>query len=133
MWPLSTVEVLMEDFGTKEMSNLPEGYNGSTMSLSNGTFLQCGGCGNIKDTRKCIQLDHGTWKDHSTLNRVRVSHSAVITQTATFLFGGMDFDTNIREQVYGLGLDPAIKSRKSYEYLPNNSNTWLMGRNEIPR
>ena len=74
---------------------------------------------------KCFELNRGTWKDHSTLNRIRVSHSAAVTQTATFLFGGTDFD--------GFGFDPAINSRSSYEYLPNNSNTWLMGKNEIPR
>ena len=73
---------------------------------------------------KCFELNRGTWKDHSTLNRIRVSHSAAVTQTATFLFGGTDFD--------GFGFDPAINSRSSYEYLPNNSNTWLMGKNEIP-
>ena len=94
------------------------------MTHSNGTFLICGGSG---DTSECIQLVDGTWKDHSTLNRIRFSHSAVVTQTATFLFGGSDFDIFVREEVYGSGLDPVIKSTESYEYLPHNSNTWLMG------
>ena len=63
--------------------------------------------------QKCLQLDHGTWKEHSTLNKERLFHSAVTTQTATFLFGG-DY------------------SRKTYEYLPKDSTTWLMGKTEIP-
>ena len=128
---LSTVEVLMEDLETIKLSNLPIENYLSTMSLSNGTILLCGGSGGLREMRKCIQLDRGTWKDHSTLNRTRTSHSAVATQTATFLFGGIDFDIYLREAVYGF--DPALKSLKSYEYLPNNSNTWLMGKNEIPR
>ena len=60
----------------------------------------------------CLQLDHGTWKEHSTLNQKRYRHSAVKTQTAIFLFGGI--------------------SSKTYEYLPNGSSTWLMGNTEIP-
>ena len=126
----STVEVLMEDLETKQLLNLPKENSRSTMSLSNGTILLCGG-GGFSNFRKCIRLDHGTWKDHSTLNRIRTSHSAVVTQIATFLFGGVPHDIFTREAAYGF--DPALKSHKSYEYLPNNSNTWLMGKNEIPR
>ena len=40
-------------------------------------------------------------------------HSVVATQVATFVFGGDN-------------------SRKSYEYLPKDSMTWLMGKTEIP-
>merc|ERR1711963_1347729 len=81
------------------------------MVLHDGTILLCGGW---KNKQKCLQLDHGTWKKHSTLNEMRVYHSAVTTQTATFLFGG-DY------------------SRTTYEYLPKDSSTtWLMGKTEIP-
>ena len=80
------------------------------MVAHNGTILLCGGRNNEK---KCLQLDHGTWKEHSTLNVERAWHSAVTTQTATFIFGGG-------------------KSRKTYEYLPKDSTKWLMGRTEIP-
>ena len=125
----STVEVLMEDLETKQLSNLPIENSRSTMSLINGTILLCGG-GGFSNFRKCYRLDHGTWKDHSTLNRIRDSHSAVATQSATFLFGGFPHDIFTREAAYGF--DPAIKSHRSYEYLPNDSNTWLMGKNEIP-
>ena len=81
------------------------------MVLHDGAILLCGG---TKNYQKCLQLDHGTWKEHSTLNQKRVDHSAVTTQTATFLFGGSF-------------------SEHTYEYLPKGSTTWLMGKTEIPR
>ena len=58
-------------------------------------------------------MDHGTWKEHSTLNVERAWHSAVTTQEATFLFGGTYSET-------------------TYEYLPKDSTKWLMGKTEIP-
>ena len=60
----------------------------------------------------CLQLHQGTWKTHSTFNLYRYGYSAVATQTAVFVFGG--------------------DLRTSYEYLPKDSNTWYMGKNEIP-
>ena len=89
---------------------LPKTIMYSSMVLHDGAILLCGGTNNYQ---KCLQLDHGTWKEHSTLNQKRVDHSAVTTQTATFLFGG-------------------IFSRETYEYLPKGSSTWLMGKREIP-
>ena len=62
--------------------------------------------------KKCLQMDHGNWKKHSTINKNRVWHSAVTTQTAIFLFGGG-------------------YSRTTYEYLPKDSIQWLMGKTEI--
>ena len=76
----------------------------------NGTMLLCGGLDNEK---KCLQLDQGTWKVHSTLNVERAWHSAVTTQTATFIFGGCYSD-------------------QTYEYLLKDSTRWLMGKTEIP-
>ena len=70
-------------------------------------------CGGFRNKQKCLKLEHGTWKEHSTLNKERFWDSAVTTQTATFLFGGED-------------------SRRTYEYLPQGSTTWLMGKTEIP-
>ena len=70
-------------------------------------------CGGVNNAKKCLQLDHGIWKDHSFLIQKRIQHSAVTTQTATFVFGGEC-------------------SRKTYEYLPKGSSTWLMGKTEIP-
>ena len=58
-------------------------------------------------------MNHGTWKEQSTLIKERVWHSAVTTKTVTFVFGG-------------------CHSYKTYEYLPQASRTWLMGKTEIP-
>ena len=59
-------------------------------------------------------MDNGTWKEHSSLNEVRISHSTVSTETATYVFGG------------------GQHSSKTYEYLLKDSTTWLMGKTEIP-
>ena len=75
------------------------------MVLHDKSILLCGGKNNYQ---KCLQLDHGTWKEHSTLDEKRIDHSAVTTQTATFLFGGS----------YSI----------TYEYLPKDSTSWLMGK-----
>ena len=80
------------------------------MVMHNNTILLCGGTYNAKN---CFQFHHGAWKKHSTLNLPRYGHSAVSTQTATFIFGG-------------------LHSRTTYEYLPKDSKTWLIGKNEIP-
>ena len=103
------MDILHEDLGIKN-PNLPRNIPGSSMVSHNGTILLCGGQGN---SNKCLQMDHGTWKKHSTLNKERAWHSAVTTQTATFVFGGSYSD-------------------KTYEYLPKDSTKWLMGKTEIP-
>jgi len=103
--------------GTKQLPNLPEDITESSMVLHNGTILLCGG--SEKNLTKCLQLDHGTWKEHSTLNNKRRNHSAVTTQIATFLFGGD-------------GLFGSESSKITYEYLPKDSTTWLVGKTEIP-
>ena len=109
--PIVTIEVIFGDLKTKHLTSLPRGIIHSSLILHDGAILLCGGEYN---PQKCLQLDHGTWKEHSTLNQERVDHSAVTTQTATFLFGG-------------------LYSEKTYEYLPKGSTTWLMGKTEIPR
>ena len=76
----------------------------------NGTILLCGGWDN---ENKCLQLDHGTWKEHNNLNKERAWHSAVTTQATTFIFGGG-------------------YSNKTYEYLPKDSTKWLTGKTKIP-
>ena len=100
------MELLPEDLGIKQLPNLPNRIDGSSMVAHNAAILLCGGFGNEK---KCLQLDNGIWKEHSTLNVERDWHSAVTTQTATFVFGG-DY------------------SDKTYEYLPKDSTKWLMGK-----
>ena len=106
----SRVDFLAEDIGMKQLPNLPQDIYASSMVAHNGTILLCGGYGNLE---KCLQLDNGTWKEHSTLNVERAWHSVVTTQAATFIFGG-------------------CYSNKTYEYLPKDSTTWLMGKTEIP-
>ena len=109
----TSVEVLTGDLGTKQLPNLPEENHGASMVvLNNGIILLCGGDNNNNE-QKCLQSDHGTWKIHSTLNKGRVQHATVTTQAATFLFGG-------------------DLSRTTYEYLPKDSTTWLMGKTRIP-
>ena len=109
----SRVDFLAGDLGVIQLPNLPQkghNINGSSMVAHFGTILLYGGWGNEK---KCLQLDHGNWKEHSTLNEERVGFSAVTTQTATFFFGGTYSD-------------------KTYEYLPKDSTEWIMGTTEIP-
>ena len=106
-----SVEVLTCDLGTKHRPDLPKEIDGSSLVLHNGTILLCGG---IKNKQKCLQLDHGTWKEHSTLNVGRNLASAVTTQRATFLFGGF------------------YPNQYTYEYLPKGAKTWIMGKTEIP-
>ena len=59
------VDFLTGDLGIKQLPYLPQGIDGSSMVSHFGTILLCGGFGNEK---KCLQLDHGTWKEHSILN-----------------------------------------------------------------
>ena len=105
----STVEVLTgdlftDDLRTKRLPRLPENISGSSMVLHQGSILLAGG---FSDGKSCLQLKNGAWKEHSTLNEDRVGHSAVTTNSATFIFGGIDLNT--------------------YEYLPKDSTTWLLG------
>ena len=103
-------EILTGDVEIKQLPNL-QGTSYSSLVLHNGTILLCGG---INNEKKCLQLIHGAWKNHSALNESRVSHSTATTQSAIFLFGGRQ------------------NSRTTYEYLLKDSTTWLMGKTDIP-
>ena len=114
--PDSAVELLTGQLGTKRLPNLPKSIIWLSLVMhSNGTILLCGG---RRHSKTCFQLDHDcTWKEHSTLNQGRHGNNlATSTPTATFIFGGFG------------GIDTA----ETYEYLPKDSKTWLMGKNEIP-
>ena len=106
----SRVDFLAGDLGMKQLPTLPRNIEYSLMVAHNGTILLCGGRNNEE---QCLQWIHGTWKKHSALNVERVVHSAVTTQSATFVFGG-------------------YYSKTTYEYLPKDSTKWLMGKTEIP-
>ena len=107
-----SVEVLIGDLGTKRLPNLPGiiGLFGLSMVQHNGTILMCGG---TRFSETCVQLDRGTWKNHSNGRKERYFQSAVSTNTGTFIFGGLN-------------------SPRTYEYLPSNSTTWLLGKTNIP-
>lgn len=108
-----TAEVMIGDLGTKKLPNVPRNIQASSLVLHNGHILLCGGGGQGND-KECLELHHGTWRrQYSALNQRRYEHSGVPTQTATFLFGG-------------------FHSSNTYEYLPKDSNTWLMGKTKIP-
>ena len=104
-------EILRGDLESKQLPNLPN-ENFRSMVHHNESILIFGQMGEINNQSKCFQLDNGIWKNHSTLNKQRYGASAVATPVATFLFGG-------------------LFSRKTYEYLPNGSTTWLMGKIDI--
>ena len=106
-------EVLTGNLEIKPLPNLRRTCN-SSMVLHNGTILLCGG---YQNKNKCLQFDHGIWKNHSTLNKERDSHSAVTTQKATFIFGGLNNVEN---------------SSTTYEYLLKDSTTWHIGKTKIP-
>ena len=106
----SMVEVLTKDIINKKLPNLPIGINSSSLVCHAGEILICGGSKNLQ---KCLQYDHGTWREHSLLNEKRWEHSAVTLKSATFIFGG-------------------YHSKTTFEYLPNDSAKWILGKNEIP-
>ena len=84
------------------------------MVLHNGTILLCGGLDGREDNDlHCLEFTNRSWKKHSTLNMLRGGHSTVSVQKGTFIFGG--------------GHSP-----ETYEYLPKESTTWIMGKKEIP-
>ena len=86
-----TVDVLTgEQHRFTQVPKLSKNIYDSLMFVHNGTILLCEGFSNQK---KCLQLDHGTWKEHSTLNVERFWQSAVTTQEATFIFGGCNSHT----------------------------------------
>ena len=61
----SSVDFWAGDLGIKQLPNLPQEIAGQSMVLHNGTIILCGGWEN---SDKCLQLDQGTWKEHSNLN-----------------------------------------------------------------
>ena len=104
------IEVLTGYRKTKQVLSLLADSPYTSMVMHNEKILTCGGFQNVQ---KCLQLDNGIWKEHSTLTERRIEHAIVTTHRATFIFGGSC-------------------SRKTYEYLPKGSTTWIMGGTEIP-
>ena len=61
----SVVDFLTGDLRIKKLPTLPQSIIDSSMVAHYGTILLCGG---FRNEKKCCQMDHGTWKEHSTLN-----------------------------------------------------------------
>ena len=98
----------------KKFLDLPLRIIDSSLVLHSKAILSTGGI--FTDEKKCLEFSQGAWKEHSTFIENRYGHSAVSTKTATFVFGGCR----------GSG------SSNSYEYLPKDSTTWLLGKTKIP-
>ena len=116
---LSFVEVLTGDLKTRKLKiktipHLPDNIVLSSMVWHNGTILLCGGWPEEYYSQKCFQWRKGSWKRHSILNRDRRGHSLVKTQKAIFVFGDLSH------------------SWDTYEYLPKDSTTWIIGETLIP-
>ena len=106
---ITSVEAFTGNLGRQRLPDLPEDFMGGPVFMHNGHILTLGSCYGAKDMS--FQLNHGIWKPHGTLES-RCS-STVTTKAATFIFGGELTST-------------------TYEYLPKDSKSWLMGKTEIP-
>ena len=70
-------------------------------------------CGSIASFKDCYTLDNGSFTKHSTFNRGRYLAVPISTNSGTFIFGGLYDQT-------------------TFEYLPKDSTTWILGNNDIP-
>ena len=104
---LSSMEMISEG-STKnfeQCSNLPEAFCSLVLHKNNILYFNC---------RFCYEIVDGSWKKHSTFVQHRgPSFSAVSTNYGTFIFGGFGTDY-------------------TYEFLPNESSEWQIGKTQIP-
>ena len=107
-----SVEAFTGELAKKQLPDLPEDFICCSVFMHNGIIL-CQGFWKTGEYT-CFQLDIGTWKESGNLNVQPRCASTVTTKTATFAFGGEVFCQN------------------TYEYLPIGSNSWLLGKTEIP-
>ena len=80
------------------------------MHMHNDLILFCGGITSHRDWYSSV---NGSLTNHSRLNVNRFLALTISTNSGMFVFGGY--------------YDPF-----SYEYLPKDSTTWILGRNDIP-
>ena len=97
----------------KQIPELPKNFEGDFLTMYNKSII-IGGRKRNTYTSKCFELFHGTWKKHSTLNKERPGATVVTTDMGIFAFGGK------------------FGRSKDYEYLPNESTSWKVGKSEIP-
>ena len=110
----ASVEAFTGDMGKKNFPDMPQNFLCTSVFMHNGTITSVGSfLDTTITTSTCIQLDNGTWKQSGNTNEERTSSVTVTTRSATFLFGGES-------------------SGNTYEYLPKDSSTWLVGKTEIP-
>ena len=111
---IASVEIFTGDMGKKKFPDMPKNFLCTSVFIHNGTITSVGSIlDTMMTTSTCIQLDHGTWKQSGNTNVERSCSVTVTTRSATFLFGGES-------------------SGNTYEYLPKDSSTWLLGKTEIP-
>ena len=110
----SPIEIILGDSKPKHLKNWPRQLTGASSSIvkHNDSILMTQG-NNFKTFLRLNQLENGTWKKHKTLHKKRSFETAVATESATFVFGG-------------------INDSFTYEYLPKDSTTWVLGHCEIP-
>ena len=114
---LLDVNLIPRNAKNMQIPKLPYKNGYFSMVVHDGAILLCGGTKKSHPKNgelRCLQLDQGTWLEHSTLNHGRIYASAVATSKATFIFGG-------------------ITNSATYEYLPKGSTTWELGTTEIPK
>ena len=114
---IDTIEVLTSDLQTRnklQLPNLPtKEMKCHSMFIHNGNIMVCVGFGKDKIMKRCLKLENGIWKSHSFFKRRRDGASIVSTDFGIFVFGG-------------------CFSSSSYEYFPNGSKKWKMGKSKIP-
>ena len=108
-------EIIAEnDYDQMALPYLPQNTNtqGASILNHNNTILYC-------VHKSCLQLKLGSltsiWAHHSNLNNIRRYSSGVSTNSASFLFGGDDYD-----------------SRNTYEYMEFGTNVWKNGQTSLP-
>ena len=101
----------------KQLPKLPNHFVSDFLTTHNKAII-VGGRSSYNHAYKCLKLHHGSWTTHSLFYEQRIWASAVTTDIATFIFGG----ASPQHRRYG----------RSYEYLPNDSSSWKVGKSEIP-
>jgi len=110
---------------------LPEARWGHlSVNTLDGKTLVCGGIINRheetaswnKETASCLQFDYESrsWKDHSTLQSIKINHrSAVTLSRGTYVLGG---DCGVIRH-YGV----RVSNNDSSEFLATGSSVWTQG------
>ena len=96
---------------SKILGKLRKVYPGASLGYHHGDVTLLGANPNRRDCLKVKETEY--WKKYNMFLVKRTNHASVSTKKGLYVFGG-------------------IENCQSYEYLPKDSTTWLMGKNEIP-